>query len=74
MPDPNLELLQAMVQRVLDSIARLETGQREVVQRLGRLERLTADLHTDWTSQSVRMDNLGERLARIETRIGLVEG
>ncbi len=73
-PEPSLELLRVMVQKALDGIARMEVGQGEIIQRLGRLERLTADLHQDWATQSLRMDNIGDRLARIETRIGLVEG
>ena len=70
MAEPSPELLQAMVQRVLDSTARVETSQSEIIQRVGRL---TADLHGDFAAQSIRMDHINNRLARIETRLGLIE-
>jgi hypothetical protein len=70
MAEPSLELLQAMVQRVLDSTARIEGSQKEIIQRL---ERLTADLHVDFAAQSIRMDHINDRLTRIETRLGLVD-
>ncbi|HJQ56035.1 MAG TPA: hypothetical protein VJ890_03975 [Vineibacter sp.] len=73
MADPSLELLQAMVQRVLDSVVRLESGQSEIIHRVGHLERETANLHQAYAAQSVRLDNISERLSRIERRIGLIE-
>jgi len=44
---------------------------RELTDRAGRLERLTADLHTDFASISVRMDRLTSRVERIEQRLEL---
>ena len=73
MAEASLELLQAMIQRALDGITRLEGGQNEIIQRVGHLERETANLHQAYAAQSIRLDNIGERLTRIERRIGLIE-
>lgn len=72
MADVSLDLIQRMLQRSLDSSARIETGLGEIIERLGRLERLTADLHGDFAGQSVRIDNVNTRLDRVERRLDLI--
>ena len=72
MADVSLDLIQRMLQRSLDSTARIEVRLGEVIERLGRLERLTADLHGDFAGQSVRIDSLDTRLERVERRLDLI--
>lgn len=45
----------------------------EIIDRLGRLEREIAGLHSDYAGLSVRLDNLDRRVGRIERRLELVE-
>ena len=45
----------------------------EIIDRLGRLEREVAGLHSDYAGLSVRLDNLDRRVGRIERRLELAE-
>jgi len=77
MADVSLEMLQTMVQRVLDEIAAFRTESREMRHRIGMLERqvgsLTGNEAEHYASLSVRLDDVGSRLERIERRLNLVE-
>jgi chaperonin cofactor prefoldin len=73
MPDTSLELLQAMVERVL-------TGQRRMESKLDRIVDDLADLklRTTSTEEAVagvnrRLDRLDLRVERIERRLDLVD-
>jgi len=77
MAEVSLEMLQAMFQRLLDDNATIRTDVRELKQRTGMLERqvgaLTGNEAGHYASLSVRLDGVGDRLERIEHRLGLVE-
>ena len=77
MAEVSLEMLRAMVQRVLDEMIAFCTESREMRQRVGMLERQVGSLAGSeaehYASLSIRMDGLGDRLDRIERRLGLVE-
>jgi len=73
MPEPSLELLMQMVQRVLDGQKDLRDDMREVKTRLGRLETDVAQLHLYMAEQSTRLDRVSERLERVERRLEIVE-
>jgi tetrahydromethanopterin S-methyltransferase subunit G len=77
MPEPSLELLQAMMQRMLDMLAEHSAEFREVRLRLSAIERHIAGLRRDdalamEAAIDVRevVDRLGER---IERQLGLLE-
>jgi peptidoglycan hydrolase CwlO-like protein len=71
MVEPSLEPLTQMVQRVLDSQRETREDIREIKTRLGRLESEVASLHEFLAEQSIR---LGDRLARVERRLGIADG
>ena len=77
MAEVSLELPQAMFQRLLDDNATLRTDVRELKHRMGMLERqvgsLTGNEAEHYASLSVRLDDVGTRLDRIERRFDLVE-
>jgi hypothetical protein len=77
MAEVSLEMLQAMLQRLLDDNAILRADVRELKQRTGVLERqvgaLTGNEAEHYASLSVRLDGVGSRLERIERRLELVE-
>ena len=72
---------------VLEHLKHFQTGQRRIehkldehTQRLGRIEIALAGLRRDvahdeesWAEQSVRIDNLTQRLERLERRLNLNE-
>lgn len=66
-----------LILNMLPAICAEQSAQREkldeIILRLGRLEREVAGLHSDYSSLSVRLDNLDRRVARIEHRLELVE-
>jgi hypothetical protein len=70
-------MLQAMVQRVLDETNALRSDNREIKHRFGMLERqvgsLTGNEAEHYASLSVRLDDAGDRLERIERRLDLVD-
>jgi hypothetical protein len=63
MPETSLELLQAMVERVL-------TGQRRIEVKLDRISDALADLNTEGSLAGVnrRLDRLDGRMERIDRR------
>jgi hypothetical protein len=76
MAEPDLGLLQAMVQRVLDKLSEHDTWQVETSKRLVAIERHIAAVRRDAvldaenvTNVEERLDTLGERVARIERRL-----
>ena len=81
MAEPSLELLQAMVQRVLDKLADHDATFAEVTARLTSIERHLAGVRRDavldaetTTNVQAQVDALRSRLARIERRLELVDG
>lgn len=56
MPEPNLELLMQMIQKVLDSQRETREDVREIKTRLGRLETDVIQLHVFLAEQSTRLD------------------
>jgi hypothetical protein len=79
MADITLDFIGAQLQRVLDGQRATDRRLGEITDRLGRIERLTADmmrdianLHGDFAAQSVRMDNISMRLGRVEQRLELI--
>ena len=77
MAEPNLELLQAMVQRVLDVLARHTTEFQEVKQRLTTLEtqvgQVIATEQIHYAQVMQRLDRHEDRLDRIERRLDLID-
>ena len=80
MAEANLELLQAMVQRVLDGQAGLRDDMIDVKERLVSLERATVASRRDRANDAehvahvqAQMDRLAGRIARIERRLEIVE-
>ena len=73
MPEPSLELLIPMVDRVLDSQRETREDIRAVKTRLGRLESEVANLHGFLAEQSVRLDRFSDRLERVERRLEIAD-
>ncbi|MDR0779906.1 MAG: hypothetical protein LBF16_04300 [Pseudomonadales bacterium] len=81
MTDENIEnLLLEHMQRFQAGQERIERTLKEHTQRLGRIELAIARTssnqshqETDYAEQSVRLDQLAERLDRIERRLELRE-
>jgi hypothetical protein len=74
--EPDLQLILRLLQALQTE---LRSFRAEVIERLGRLERVTADLknevaalHGDFAGQSVRMDGMNARLERVERRLDLI--
>jgi hypothetical protein len=74
--EPDLQLILRLLQALQTE---LRSFHAEVIERLGRLERVTADLknevaalHGDFAGQSVRMDGMNARLERVERRLDLI--
>ena len=64
---PTLVYLRRIDEKLDSAIAR----QSEHTERLGRLEILTAGLHSDFAELSVRVDRVEKRLERVERRLDL---
>jgi hypothetical protein len=80
MVGPALELIQRMLEQLLEGQRNHTRVLDEHTLRLGRIEREMAscrqdmaNLHHDFAGQSVRIDTVGDRLSRIERRIGLID-
>ena len=73
MPEPNLELLMQMVQKVLDSQRDVREDVREIKTRLGRLGTDVAQLHVFLAEQSTRLDRFSDSMERVERRLDIVE-
>lgn len=80
MPEATLDLLQAMVQRVLDNQARHTSRFAEIEARLTGMERTMVSLHrtdADQMEQGVllqeRLDAMGRRIDRIERRLDIAD-
>jgi hypothetical protein len=73
MPEVNLEMLQALVQRVLEEVASFREETRIELRRLGgritqldrRFTKAAADMAADLQGQ---IDELSERIAQLEER------
>ncbi len=80
MTEASLELLQAMVQRVLDGQASLRDDMIDVKERLVSRERATVASRREQANDAehmahvrAQMDRLAGRIARIERRLEIVE-
>ena len=69
MVEASLEMIQAMVQRVLDGQSMLREDMADVKRRLSSLEMAVAQVHSDFAGQSMRIDRVEGRLERIERRL-----
>jgi len=78
MTDTIDNLLLEHMKRIQAELSDLRENSREIISRLGRVERTLAD-HTvtfaehavSWAEQSVRLDRVADRLDRIERRLEL---
>jgi len=74
MPDaPNLEPLQAMVQRVLDGQRRTEVKLDRIVDDLADLKLRTTNVEEALAGVNRRLDRLDTRVERIEQRLDLAD-
>ena len=77
MAEPSLELLQAMIQRVLEVQARHTDDLQEIRQRLTTVELqlggLVATEQSHYVQVMLRLDRHEARLDRIERRLDLVD-
>lgn len=80
MADVSLELIQAMLQRVLDGQAVLAREMQELKARLSAVEQALLSVRRDLVLESEarfgiqrQVDHLDERVARIERRLELTE-
>lgn len=80
MPDVSLEMLQAMVQRVLDGQKEQREDLREIKGRLTALELGQAAIKRDIAASAEsdariqgQLDRLSDRVERIERRLDLVD-
>jgi cell division protein FtsB len=64
-----LSLLRAIRAKLDDHDRKLD----ELIVRVGRLEREIVNLHADFATISLRIDNLDRRVERIERRLDLVD-
>ena len=74
--DPNKEVLDFLrlgFDRVDAQLVTIDRRLDELTTRVGRLERSVADLHVALAEQSVRIDGIDARCARIERRLELVD-
>jgi tetrahydromethanopterin S-methyltransferase subunit G len=78
MAEPNLELLQTMVQRVLDVLARHTNELGEIKQRLTTIELQVGGLvgaeQSHYAVTMQRFDQIEKRLERLERRDDLADG
>jgi predicted trehalose synthase len=80
MAEPNLELLQAMTQRVLDKLAEHDGDFHAIRERLTAIERHLAGVRRDavldaetTVNVQAQVDRLGDRIGRIERRLDLAD-
>jgi archaellum component FlaC len=73
MPDTRLELLQAMVERVLTGQRRMESKLDRIVDDLGDLKLRTTSTEEAVAGVNRRLDRLDLRVERIERRLDLAD-
>jgi phage shock protein A len=77
MTAPDLGLLQAMVQRVLDGQSALQEEVHELSYRMSTVEQQIANVAASeashYASVSTRLDHITTRIERIKRRLDLVE-
>jgi len=73
MAEPNLELLQSMVQRVLDRLSEHSDEFREVKLRLGSLERAVLGIRSDMVGDAHVVANLQAQMDRVSARVDRIE-
>ncbi len=73
MTEEPINLVLEHLRAIRSDLVTLGQGQRELINRVGRLERQVADLHPDYASLSIRLDRLDGRVERIEQRLTLAD-
>ena len=68
-----LDFLRLRFARIEERMDKSDGRIDEVINRLGRVERLVADLHGQGAEHSVRMDRIAQLIERIERRLDLVQ-
>jgi hypothetical protein len=68
-----LDFLREQFARVHTKLDLLTAGQLDLSSRVSSLEAQVALLHGDFANQSMRIDRIEHRLARIERRLDLVD-
>lgn len=71
MSDEPINLVLTRLNRIDDKLDRLMDRVGELTGRIGSLETLVAHIHGDMAAQSVRIDQLGNRLEKVERRLEL---
>jgi hypothetical protein len=69
----SLEMLQAMMQRMLDRLGLVHEDVRDIKNRVTSLETHVAGLHADFAGQSGWIDRVERQLERIERRLDLTD-
>jgi hypothetical protein len=67
-----LELIFRQGQRILGELSQIREKLDEVILCVGKLERQVAELHVDNAIIHQRLDNLDQRITRVERRLDLV--
>jgi hypothetical protein len=62
------------LREIRDILGGMQADMGDIKRRLTSLEMSVARVHGDFAGQSFRIDRIEQRLARIEGRIGLVDG
>jgi chromosome segregation ATPase len=73
MAEPSLELLQAMVQRVLDKLSDHDSRFTTIDQRLTALEKHMAGLRYVGATDAQSVANVQEQMARLDVRLQRIE-
>ena len=73
MAEPTLELLQAMVQRVLDGNRRIEVKQDRIIDDLSDPKFSTTNIEEPLAGVNRRLDRLEMRVERMERRLELTD-
>lgn len=73
MAEPSLDLLQAMVQRVLDRLAEHSEEFKEVKARLASVERAVLGIRSDMVGHAHVDANLQDQLDRVSARVERIE-
>jgi hypothetical protein len=68
-----IDFLREQFARVHIKLDNLTAGQHDLSTRVTSLEAQVALLHGDFANQSMRIDRLDDRLARIDRRLDLVD-
>jgi hypothetical protein len=73
MSDERADLILTMLRAIRAKLDEHDQKFDELILRVGRMEREIANLHVDFATISLRLDNLDRRVGRIERRLELVD-